>query len=379
MNSESNPYAELIRQTRLLSQASRKDLSDAVNNARSTVGRQVDHLVQANYLVELGPEAMSSAGRPRILLELNAEAGCFFGIDFEARSLFGVAVDFAQNTIARHTITHQRPPSAEQLIHSIKLLLKHLQDEVGDRPPLAIGLGVPGHVAPDKGLALHYEHIAGWDNIPLAEEISTSFKVPVFLDNNTRTMILAERWFGSAAGCENLICLNVRTGLSVAAISDGKLLRGSHNLAGEIRGWPAPRGHDPEANQSLEQVGSLSAILEPYIGEGNDLTAAWSRFRDQLKFADPQALAKLADIACVHGNTVASLAQLLNPEKVILTGPLSEIGDSYLDLVNQAAQAALKDIPLTSPPIQLSNLGLYSGAIGASALALQHWVPNIQQ
>lgn len=378
MKSEDNPYAELIRQARQLSQASRKDLADAVKNARSTVGRQVDQLVQANYLVELGPESMSSAGRPRILLELNPEAGCFFGVDFEARSLFGVAVDFAQNTIARHTITHQRPPSADQLIHSIKLLLRHLHDEVGQRPPLAIGLGVPGHVDPDKGLALHYEHISAWHNIPLAEEINSTFKVPVFLENNTRTMILAERWFGNASGCDHLICLNVRTGLSVAVISGGQLLRGSHNLAGEIRGWPAPHHHETQEKKSLEEVGALSAILEPYIGEGNDLTAAWTRFRDQLEFKDPEAMKKLADIACVHGKTSAILTQLLNPEKIILTGPLSEIGDNYLDLVKSASANALQGLHCTTPSIQLSTLGLYSGAIGAAALALQQWTPDIQ-
>jgi len=379
MKSEANPYAELIRQTRQLSQASRKDLAYAVNNARSTVGRQVDQLVQAGYLVELGPEPMHSAGRPRILLELNPEAGCFFGVDFEARSLFGVAVDFAQNTIVRHTITHQRPPSSDQLIHSIKLLLQHLHDEVGKRPPLAIGLGVPGHVDPVKGLALHYEHISGWENIPLSDEINSAFKVPVFLENNTRTMILAERWFGTAAGCNNLICLNVRTGLSAAVISNGQLLRGSHNLAGEIRGWPAPRSYRGDGQKSLEEVGALSAILEPYVGEGNDLTAAWSRFRDQLEFNDSEAMKKLADIASIHGETAATLAQLLNPEKIILTGPLSEIGESYLDLVKDASENALAGLPLTPPSIQLSTLGLYSGAVGAAALALQQWTPKIQQ
>ncbi|MCF6311701.1 MAG: ROK family protein [Verrucomicrobiales bacterium] len=377
MKTESNAYAELIRQTRHLSQASRKDLSDAVNNARSTVGRQVDQLVKANYLVELGPEAVSSAGRPRILLELNPDAGCFFGIDFEARSLFGVAVDFAQNTIARHTITHQQVPTTAHLIHSIKQLLQHLQGECGKRPALAIGLGVPGHVDPESGMALHYEHIKDWNDVPLAEEISRTFHIPVFLENNTRTMILGERWFGNAAGCDQLICLNVRTGLSVAVITDGHLLRGSQNLAGEIRGWPAPSQDPTSAPVSLETIGSLSSILEPYAGEGNDLTAAWIRFTDQLQSKNPQAQQKLADIAIVHGKTIANLAQLLNPEKVILTGPLSEIGDHYLDQVKTASEQALQGIPLSPPVIQLSKLGLYSGAIGASALALQHWVPDI--
>jgi glucokinase len=378
MDSQANPYAELIRQTRQLNQVSRKDLANAVGNARSTVGRQVDQLVQAGYLVELGPEAMSSAGRPRILLELNPDAGCFFGVDFEARSLFGVAVDFAQNTIARHSITHQCPPSAGQLIHSIKLLLQHLNDEANGRPALAIGLGVPGHVDPTKGLALHYEHIPGWDNIPLSDEISSAFKVPVFLENNTRTMILGERWFGASTGSRHTVCINVRTGLSVAVISDGRLLRGFQNLAGEIRGWPAPPGHAASGQKNLEEIGALSAILDPYVGEGNDLTAAWCRFREKVDFNDGEALEKLTDIATVHGQTAATLAQLLNPEKIILTGPLSEIGDLYLDQVKAAMKAAVSGLPFSPPSIQLSKLGLYSGAVGAAALALQHWSPNIQ-
>ena len=62
----------------------------------------------------------------------------------------------------------------------------------------------------------------------------------------------------------------------------------------------------------------------------------------------------------------------------MLTGPLSEIGDNYLDLVKTASENALQGLNCTTPSIQLSTLGLYSGAVGAAALALQHWTPNIQ-
>ncbi len=350
-----DPHAELIRQTRQLHLVSKKDLADAVGKARSTVGRQVDQLIQAGYLAKLGPEVMTAAGRPRILMELNPDAGCFFGIDFEARSLFGIAVDFAQNTIARHTITHQYLPSAEQLMHSIKSLLQHLHKKTDGRPLLAIGVGVPGHVDPSKGFALHYEHIPGWSNIPLADELRFKIKAPVFLENNTRTMILAERWFGAATECRHAACINVRTGLSVAAIVDDQLLRGFENLAGEIRGWPTPSGHADSGGKNLEEIGSLSAILGPYAGGGNNLAAAWHRFTEKISFHDAEALEKLTGIATVHGQTAAVLAQLLNPEKIVLTGPLSEVGDLYLDQVKAASEDAVAGLPFSLPSIQLST------------------------
>ena len=63
---------------------------------------------------------------------------------------------------------------------------------------MGVGVGVPGTVDNRRGIAVHYEFICGWRNIPLADQLAQTFGVPVYLENNIRAMAVAERWFGGA-------------------------------------------------------------------------------------------------------------------------------------------------------------------------------------
>src|SRR5262249_42610460 len=121
---------------------------------------------------------------------------------------------------------------------------------------LGIGVGVPGTVDIRRGIAVHYEFIRGWRAIPLGEQLSRSFGVPVYLDNNIRAMTLAERLFGGAKEADNFVCLGVRSGIGAGVVVDRKLHRGIGNTAGEIGGWPCPplaNASDDLSSSTLEQ------------------------------------------------------------------------------------------------------------------------------
>src|SRR5881394_2533703 len=108
------------------------------------------------------------------------------------------------------------------------------------RDVLGIGIGVPGAIDPKNQVALAYAHIKGWKNIPLGETLTKKFKVDVFLENNIRSMALAELWFGQGRGLENFICLGIRTRIAAGIVAGGHLLHGEGNRAGEIGGWLYP-------------------------------------------------------------------------------------------------------------------------------------------
>lgn len=61
---------------------------------------------------------------------------------------------------------------------------------------LAIVLGVPGLIDPARGLGLSYKYLRGWREVPLVAPLARRFRVPVYLENNVRSMALAEMWFG---------------------------------------------------------------------------------------------------------------------------------------------------------------------------------------
>src|SRR5207302_1047646 len=88
-------------------------------------------------------------------------------------------------------------------------------------------------------IARSYKHIRGWENVPLVRRLNERFGLPVFLENNIRTMALAELWFGQGRGVANFICVGVRSGVGAGIIADGQIYHGADNRAGEIGDWPS--------------------------------------------------------------------------------------------------------------------------------------------
>src|SRR5436190_16467423 len=90
--------ADLLRRVRAREGMSRVELARGLNLAPSTVGIYVDHLVDEGYLFE-GKATERESGRPPTILALNPHGGRFIGVDFEARNIMAVSVDFSQKRI----------------------------------------------------------------------------------------------------------------------------------------------------------------------------------------------------------------------------------------------------------------------------------------
>ena len=102
----------------------------------------------------------------------------------------------------------------------------------------SIGISVPGISHPGTGM-VWVPNIAGWDNYPLMEEVKAVSKdIPVTIDSDRACYMLGELWKGNACGCRDVIFLSVGTGIGAGILIDGKILRGSHDIAGCI-GWMA--------------------------------------------------------------------------------------------------------------------------------------------
>ena len=185
-----NQQADLLLRVRAQEGLSRVDLARSLNLAPSTVGIYVDHLVEEGYLYE-GKATGREFGRPPTILALNPQGGRFIGVDFEARNIMATAVDFSQRPLKQFHDTIAAAEPVEDILRKIEQAI----ETVGagdDRKVLAIGVGVPGVIDLEKGVALSYKHIKGWENVPLVSRLTERFGVPVFVENTIRTMALAE-------------------------------------------------------------------------------------------------------------------------------------------------------------------------------------------
>ncbi len=368
--------ASLIHQLRVKQNVSRAELARSMETAPSTIGQYVDRLIGDGFLQE-GRKAVQPSGRWPTVLELNPRVGRFVGIDFEARQLMATAVDFAQQPLQQCQASIFASDTVEQVIQKIAEAVLEVSREGG--PLLGVGVGVPGAVDTENGIALHYQYLRGWTDIPLVERLVDRLGVPVFLENNIRAMALAEQLFGQGRGTDNFLCVGIRSGIGAGVVVDGALHRGPGNVAGEIGGWPCERG------RTLEQLASLSALGEQLLealrnGEQSSLVVRRNRITaaDLVSAAqggDELVLDALWQAGQIVGKVVAQMNLLLNPEKVILAGPLGQLEDAFVQSVREAVEPYSRPPHAAAPLVIGSQLGEFGGALGGAALAAQRWEP----
>lgn len=368
--------AELLRKLRDQGPVPRIDLAKQLKLAPSTVGIYVRRLIADGYLTE-GKQQVRDLGRPAVMLALNPAGGSFIGIDIEARNIYAVCVDFAQQTL-KQSRYELRPAEAtvETVLDRVERLVEEVR--VGDRPLLGLGVGVPGTVDPERGLAVHYEYIAGWNDVRIGERFNARFGVPIRVENNIRSLAMAERWFGLGRGVENFLCVGIRSGIGVGIVVDGKLVRGATNSAGEAGQWPTnshAAGAATTERETLESYVALSGLLRRFATAGGAKEPTFADFAARVNQGDAVARGLLRDAVDRLGLFLAQVYLLLNPERIILAGRLPELGDVVLEPLRRTVTAAVPAFVARKPELLVTELGEYGGAIGAAALAVHEWQP----
>lgn len=373
--------AALIREVRRRDASSRVQLARRLSLAPSTVGIYVDRLIGEGYLRE-GQKIQAGSGRPATVVELNPHAGEFIGVDFDARLIVATSIDFSQNVQRRAQRTVLASDSTPDVLAKIEDVIREL---TGPTALLGIGVAVPGAVDSERGIARHYEYIPGWQDVPLVDVLSQRFGVPVHLENNIRSFALAEQWFSQRPAVSNYICLGIRSGIGAGVVIDGQLHRGSDGLAGEIGSWPCLAAGSDGTYQTvtLERLASVRALLNRLTDEvqrGTSTTLKLYRGRvtlDELLRAaqesDPLVLRSLHDAAEAVGRVIAQCSLLLNPDRVVIAGPLAELTEAFLEPISRSVDLYAVPQHAKKPEIVASSFGDYGGALGAAALAVHQW------
>ena len=388
--------SNILKGVRAANGISRVQLARNLDLAPSTAGIYVERLIAEGYLEE-SDKAERDTGRPPMLLRLNPERGEFVGVDFEARNIMAVAVDFSDKPLRNAHFRIAETDSVEQIARKIEQAVRKVMPEDENRL-LAIGVGVPGLVDSAHGIALHYEYIANWKNVPLAARLRKKFGVPVFLENTIRTMALAELWFGQGLGVANFLCIGIRSGIAAGMILDGRLYCGAEHAAGELGRWRcpfisgkaaewfAPEDRAPSPfGPELQEVASVRAIqraLAQAIASGQR-----SLLRDSanpipihdlvraVQQRDPLALQVVSEAAKCLGWAISHLLLAIDPAKIMLAGPLTTLGEHFLQPLRAATDSLTPPESKRTAEIVNSTMGEFIGALGAAALAVHEWKP----
>ncbi|MEU5535509.1 ROK family transcriptional regulator [Streptomyces sp. NPDC020362] len=367
--------------TTVLSQGplTRLDAGRRAGLSPAAVTKAVRPLLEAGYLVEgADEEARPALGRPAHLIRVNGERALFIGIKVTGDQLIAVLTDLCcRIRLARRAplpdrATRKVLAAVADLVHE---LLAHAAES--GAPVLGLGIAVSGDVDRAEGV-VRYSPFLAWRDVPLAELAAMTSGLPVTVDNDVRALTVAEQWFGAGAGLSDFAVVTVGAGIGCGLVVHGRVVAGAHGVAGEI-GHVAVDPAGPSchcgSHGCVEAIASDAAIVARmrevtgrHVVDGAEAVALAHQ-------GVPGAREVYARAGEAIGRGIAAVANLLGPERVIISGEGLCAYDLFAEHIREAFTAAAFG-SAAQCDLQTRPLPFEEWARGAAAAAIQSFITS---
>jgi glucokinase len=218
-------------------------------------------------------------------------------------------------------------PFLDELVYRIAKLREGREEVVG------IGVSVHGYVDPERKGPIVCPNTPALRGFNLRGLLEDNFGLPVAINNDLTAHVMAEYDHGSGRGTRRFLCMAVGTGLGAGVIIDGEPLRYLGGCAGDTGhvviqpGGPSCSMGCQGCAEALCGVAGIERLAKERTGRDTPAHEVISKARE----GEPEATAIIGQIGEWLGLTLASLCAIYLPERVALTGGVSESGPVLLE------------------------------------------------
>lgn len=162
-------------------------------------------------------------------------------------------------------------PSSESfaaVLPIIEAQVGKMMQETGVLKLDGIGMAFPTIVDSDR-MRLLYKYVKYNDanDLDLSAWAKEKWNAPLAMENDARAALVGEWQHGAGRGVDNLVMVTIGTGVGSAALVNGRLLKGSHYLAGNLGGHQNIRFDGVHCN--CGNVGCLESEASSWALPGN--------------------------------------------------------------------------------------------------------------
>jgi glucokinase-like ROK family protein len=363
------------------------ELSFLLNKSLPLTTKLLNQLIEEGYVTEKG-FAISTGGRRPVTFSLKPDVQYIVSValdQFVARiAILDMHNNFVTPVEKFELPLPKNPEALTVLIERISRVIKKSSIPIGK--VIGIGIGMPGFVDAKKGINYSFLKTTGKS---LADVIEDKIGVPVFIDNDSSLIALAELKFGVAKGRKNVMVINIGWGIGLGMILNGELFRGNNGFAGEFSHIPLfLNGKLCSCGKSgcLETETSLLVIIEKAkeglkSGKVSQLNLASLEHFEQASETmmaaavdgDRFAVELFSEAGYNIGRGVAILIHILNPDLIILSGRGSSAGRIWQAPIQHALNEHCIPRLAANTNIEVSTLGYDAELIGAAALVMENF------
>ena len=361
------------------------DLSKLLKISLPTCIMLLNDMIATGFVKNFGV-GESSGGRKPLLYGLPEDRFYVISCDFSRFSANMAILNSYHQFVTPVTEidTHIDDPNiVEKLYQAANMLLK--ENHIPAEKLYGIGVDMPGLI--NSGTGINYT-IKDKKRQNIGRDLKHRFSKRVYIENDARMHAFGEYYFGAARGFKEAIIIHWSWGLGLGIFVNGKLCSGKNGFAGEFSHIPIVENGElcicgkrgcletiASSNTILSRIkqGVATEVVSPLINQIKEHPEKVTP-EDVINSArqgDEFCISILNEIGTAMGKGLAYIIQLLNPEVIVLSGPLSKAKKYVLSPIQQALNRLCLEKISESTTILISDLGDQSAMLGTSEMILQ--------
>jgi glucokinase-like ROK family protein len=363
------------------------ELSERFEKSIPSIAKAINELMDEGFVVEKG-YAPSSGGRRPLLYSIRPDAMYILAVAMDQIATRIQLLDLFNHPVADAVILDLKLLNNP---NSLSILVENINNYIAAAPInkdkiAGIGIGMPGFINVIEGINYTYLDAGGQS---LSKYLSDETGLPVYIDNDSSLIALAEQKFGIAKTQKNVMVINLGWGIGLGMIVNGEIFRGHNGFAGELS--HIPLSEDGELctrgkRGCLEAEASMLVVVQKAIegiknGRVTSLKALDHNpskvFGDAILEAadngDQFAIELLSDSGYKIGKALAILIHIMNPKTIVLSGRGARVGKILMAPIQQALHKYCIPRLASSTELMVSDLGFDAELIGAAVLMMENF------
>jgi len=345
----------------------------------------LNELTDLNYIEQRGT-GESRGGRKPTLFGLSNNSIFVIACEIE-RYRAKIIIYNSNNQAVTPLVKFETSIDDNQLVDKIYRHAKQLitDNKINEKRILGVGITMPGLIDEVKGINFTIKDKT-FQNVK--KRLEDKFGKLVYVNNDARMQAFGEYIFGAAKGHKNAIVVTWSYGVGLGIIIDGKLYNGASGFAGELSHIQLVE----DGNLCIcGKRGCLETVASAYVlvreakkgiaeKKISQLTEQFKNRPEGLKPEDVISAAKAGDefsIYLLHqvglalGKGLSVTLQLLNPDIIVLGGPISAANQFVLTSIQQSLNKFCLEQIYANTKIVISEIWEHSGLLGVTAMLYQ--------
>jgi predicted NBD/HSP70 family sugar kinase len=286
------------------------------------------------------------------------------GIELNSQEIKGGLVDLNGKVVKKIVVPSEAKKGKKKVIENLISVINKLKKE----DIVGVGIAIPGFVDRKKGIVTETD-IPGFNNLSLKQILFESLHIPVFLENYSNCIVMAEHRTTFARKIKNMIAVNIDGTVSAGIIANGKLYRGTNNIIGRIEHFKAM---DKGEKCECKGQGCLTLYASEHgmILRYKKLAKKQKSIEEILELGKKDKKAKqiIADAANALGTVTAHVANILDPEVIVISGKISK-SKEFMEILEKKVAEKVHEVVsrrLSIVPSDLEDAGI----LGASSIVM---------